>query len=170
MDKKTLLIIGAVVLVVGCCVCAAAGGFIYYTTSQTVSSVASTVESVATDMPNVVTDPGSAIGVQAAQASAEVFLGFMAGEQYEMAYAVTAAEFKGEVTDADALKGIIDGAGLVIESWQWESNNELEYEGRPVIQLLGTAKYAGGLSGPVEVQLIEEDSIWKVLYFNVKGQ
>ena len=165
MNKRTWLIVGGVVLVLFLCVCVAVAGFVIYNASVVARDVSTTIESLATEMPS-----GGDLSAQMAKASADLFLGFWKSGEIGAAYELGSAEFKKEVGGSDKLAEILNGTGLELSSWTWESVDQLELQdtGRPVQQLKGTATFADGTSGPVEVQLIEENSFWRVLYFDVK--
>jgi hypothetical protein len=165
MNKRTWLIVGGVVLALFLCVCLAVAGFVVYNLSAVAKDVSTTVEGLATEIPAGLSSS------DLAKLTADSYLGLWKSGAIPAAYELGSAEFKAQVGSADQLAEILNGTGLELDSWVWESTDQLELQdtGRPVWQLKGTATFADGSTGPVEVQLIEEDGRWMVLYFDIKG-
>lgn len=107
-----------------------------------------------------------------AQIAADVFLEFWKNGEFGPAYQMGSIDFQQQVGAPEKLEEILKGTGLLLDSWTWETAEILEHEGTglPVVQLLGTAAFQDGGTGRLEVQLIEEEGNWVVLFFDVSAE
>ena len=107
-----------------------------------------------------------------AQVSADVFVEFWQAGDYGSAFAMGSSAFHEQVGSPDRLAEILGGTGLQIQSWSWETweTFEMADTGVQVIQWEGTAQFQDSLSGPLLVQLVEEEDGWLVLFFDVKTE
>lgn len=113
-----------------------------------------------------------ALELAIAESSANLFLGDWQSGDLASAYEYSHQSLKDQVGSADKLAEILNGTGLQINDWQWDSYEILEQgEGQsPVLALAGTATFQDSMSGPVSVELRSVGADWEVSFFDVRTQ
>lgn len=113
-----------------------------------------------------------ALELAIAETSADLFLEDWQNGDLASAYEYSHQSLKDEVGSADRLAEILNGTGLQLNGWQWDSYEILEQGANesPVLSLTGTASFQGNMTGPVAIQLRSSGANWEVSFFDVKTQ
>lgn len=113
-----------------------------------------------------------ALELAIAETSADLFLQDWQNGDLASAYEYSHQSLKDEVGSEDRLAEILNGTGLQLNGWQWDSYEILEQGASesPVLSLTGTAAFQDNMSGPVAIQLRSSGANWEVSFFDVKTQ
>lgn len=101
---------------------------------------------------------------QPAVDTAERFLQALKTENYTEAYGYATVSLQRELGDAAGLERVIKEAGVQPVEWSFSSRSVEGDMGR----IEGTATYADGNRGPIEISVADTGSGWKVIGFRFR--
>lgn len=175
-NKRKWWIIGGIAGAVLLCLCIAvvatgfAGLSIFRIASTDRQEITDDAVQVITDTPDqtlgsVTLEPA---GEETPEQAAETFLQLLGSNRYENALAMMTEDLRSDPATIDTLQDIVETKQLDPSTWTLTEIGGSE-DGSEVY-FSGTATYQNQTSGPMEIQVRQEDGVWRVFYMDLETE